>query len=80
MILAFMTRFKYQKIVTIKLENKIKAMLPAEHSPTVNYLAETDWLAFEVILPASQERELVPKLKKAGASGIIVYPLNKVIH
>ena len=38
------------------------------------------WLAFEVVLPASTERELIPKLKKAGASGIIVYPLNKVIH
>ncbi len=61
-------------------EGTIKAMLPAERSPTVNHLAETDWLAFEVVLPAAKERELVPQLKKAGATGIIVYPLNKVIH
>ena len=66
--------------VPVNLENSIKAMLTAERSPTVNYLADTGWLAFEVILPASEERDLVPKLKKAGASGIIVYPLNKVIH
>jgi len=71
--------------VPISLENEILAMLPAEHSPTVNYLHKQEkekegWLAFEVVLPASAERELIPKLKKAGASGIIVYPLNKVIH
>ena len=66
--------------VPLGLEDTIKAMLPAERSPTVNHLAETDWLAFEVVLPAAKERELVPQLKKAGATGIIVYPLNKVIH
>ncbi len=66
--------------VPAKLEDTIKAMLPAERSPTVNHLAETEWLAFEVVLPAARERELVPQLKKAGATGIIVYPLNKVIH
>jgi len=71
--------------VPTTLENKIVAMLPAEHSPTVSLLHKKEnqkeaWLAFEVILPAARERELVPKLKKAGASGIIVYPLNKVIH
>ena len=58
----------------------IKAMLPAERSPTVSNLAEGGWLAVEVILPAARERELVPQLKRAGATGIIVYPLNKVIH
>jgi len=66
--------------VPVELEDTIKAMLPAERSPTVNHLAETEWLAFEVVLPAARERELVPELKKAGATGIIVYPLNKVIH
>ena len=34
----------------------------------------------EVILPGSQERRLLPELKRAGATGIIVYPLSKVIH
>ncbi len=59
---------------------KIKRLLRAERSPTISPLAETGWYAVEVVLPAAKERELVPKLKKAGASGIIVYPLNKVIH
>jgi ATP phosphoribosyltransferase len=54
-------------------------LLPAERSPTVNNLHEEGWVAIEVILPDVEERELVPQLKKAGATGIIVYPLNKVI-
>jgi ATP phosphoribosyltransferase len=63
-----------------KIEAQVRAMLPAERSPTVTHLAEEGWLAMEVILPTARERELVPQLKRAGATGIIVYPLNKVIH
>jgi ATP phosphoribosyltransferase len=59
---------------------KIKSLLPAERSPTMSQLAEPGWYAVEVILPAAKERELVPELKRAGATGIIVYPLNKIIH
>jgi len=66
--------------VPVALEDTVKAMLPAERSPTVSALADSDWVAMEVVLPAATERELVPRLKKAGATGIIVYPLNKVIH
>jgi len=66
--------------VPMALENKIKAMLPAERSPTVSALADMSGLAMEVILPAARERELLPQLKRAGATGIIVYPLNKVVH
>jgi len=61
-------------------DKHIRPILPAEQSPTVSGLADPDWVAVEVILPAATERELVPRLKRAGASGIIVYPLNKVIH
>jgi len=61
-------------------EAQVRGILPAERSPTISPLAETGWLAVEVILPAARERELVPQLKRAGATGIIVYPLNKVIH
>jgi ATP phosphoribosyltransferase len=61
-----------------KLE-KVTGLLPAEKSPTVSDLLDSDWVAIEVILPEVQERELVPRLKRAGATGIIVYPLNKVI-
>jgi ATP phosphoribosyltransferase len=59
---------------------KVKGLLPSERSPTLSDLAEPGWCAVEVILPAAKERELVPQLKRAGATGIIVYPLNKVIH
>ncbi|MFC1765723.1 ATP phosphoribosyltransferase [Planctomycetota bacterium] len=54
--------------------------LPAEKSPTVSSLADSDYVAVEVILDDKVEREIVPALKRAGASGIITYPLNKVIH
>ncbi len=58
---------------------KVLAMLPAERSPTVSALADRSFSAVEVILEVAVERALVPQLQKAGASGIIVYPLNKVI-
>ena len=57
----------------------ILAILPSEKSPTVSSLANGDH-AIEVIIEDKVERELVPKLKRAGASGIITYPLNKIIH
>lgn len=53
--------------------------LPAEKSPTISRLSDSDWVAVEVILEDKQERELIPLLKRAGATGIITYPLNKVI-
>ena len=57
----------------------VARLLPAEKSPTISDLADPDWVAVEVILEERVERELVPQLKRAGASGIITYPLNKVI-
>jgi ATP phosphoribosyltransferase len=58
---------------------EIVSFLPAEKSPTVSQLADKAWVAVEVILEEKQERELIPRLKRAGATGIITYPLNKVI-
>ncbi len=58
---------------------EIISFLPAEKSPTVSRLADSAWVAVEVILEEKQERELIPRLKRAGATGIITYPLNKVI-
>ncbi len=57
----------------------VVGILPAEKSPTISGLADKEWVALEVILEERVERELVPKLRKAGASGIFTYPLNKVI-
>jgi len=61
-----------------KLADILK-LLPAEKSPTVNPLADQEYVAIEVIVEEKTCRELVPKLKRAGASGIFTYPLNKVI-
>ena len=54
-------------------------LLPAEKSPTISSLADEAWVALEVVLEERVERDLVPRLKQEGASGIITYPLNKVI-
>ena len=59
--------------------SEVVSFLPAEKSPTVSRLADSQWVAVEVILEDKQERELIPRLKRAGATGIITYPLNKVI-
>ncbi len=57
----------------------VVALLPAEKSPTISALADENFVAIEVVLEEKAERELIPQLKKAGASGIITYPLNKII-
>ena len=59
--------------------DQILALLPAATSPTVNELADKDWVAIEVIVDIKVERDLVPRLKRAGAVAIFSYPLNKVI-
>lgn len=58
----------------------ILKVLPAEKSPTVSGLADSEYVAIEVIIDDDVERSLVPALKRAGASGIFTYSLNKVIH
>lgn len=60
--------------------DKVLALLPAEKSPTVSSLADSEYVAIEIITEDKVERELVPELKRAGATGIITYSLNKVIH
>ncbi len=57
----------------------VLALLPSEKSPTISGLVDSDWSAVEVVLEERVERELVPALKEAGATGIITYPLMKVI-
>jgi ATP phosphoribosyltransferase len=60
--------------------DKILKLLPAEKSPTISSLADSEYTAIEIIVEEKIERELIPQLKRAGASGIFTYPLNKVIH
>jgi ATP phosphoribosyltransferase len=54
-------------------------MLPAMKNPTVAPLADDGWVALETILAETTVRDLIPKLKRAGAEGLVEYPLNKVI-
>jgi ATP phosphoribosyltransferase len=58
----------------------ILAILPALQTPTVSELSDPDWVDLDTILDESVMRDLIPKLKKAGAKGIVEYPLNKVIY
>ncbi len=53
--------------------------LPALKNPTISPLAGDEWVAAEIIVEEKAVRELIPKLVRAGASGIVEYPLNKVI-
>jgi len=61
-----------------KLESVLK-ILPALKNPTVAPLSTKGWVDVETIIDEKVVRTLIPQLKKAGASGIIEYPLNKVI-
>ena len=58
----------------------ILKLLPAEKSPTVSPLADEQYVAIEIIISEKDGRELIPALKRAGASGIFTYSLNNVIH
>ena len=57
----------------------ILAMLPALRTPTMSPLTEPGWYAVETVLDEATSRTLIPELKRAGAQGIIEFPLNKVI-
>ena len=50
-----------------------------EHAPTISPLVDDAWVALEVVLDERSERNLIPALQRAGASGFVSYPLNKVI-
>ncbi len=54
-------------------------VLPALKKPTISSLSEDDWLAVNTILDESTVRTIIPRLKKAGAQGIVEYPLNKIV-
>ena len=65
--------------VSEKTFKKVLSLLSAMHSPTVSPLSDTGWYAIDVITDEKTVRDIIPKLKSAGASGIVEYPLNKVI-
>lgn len=55
------------------------AVLPALKKPTIGHLSDEDWLAVNTILDESTVRTIIPRLKEAGAQGIVEYPLNKIV-
>jgi ATP phosphoribosyltransferase len=58
---------------------RVMSLLSAMHSPTISALSDEGWYALEVMINEKTVRDLIPKLKMAGASGLVEYPLNKVI-
>jgi ATP phosphoribosyltransferase len=65
--------------VPTKKLKEVTSILPSLHTPTVSSLSDKDWVAIEVILDEKVVRDIIPDLKRAGAQGIVEYPLNKVI-
>jgi ATP phosphoribosyltransferase len=59
---------------------KLLESLPALRNPTISSLSLEGWVAVETIIDEHVVREIIPKLKAAGAEGIIEYPLNKVVY
>jgi ATP phosphoribosyltransferase len=57
----------------------VLAVLPALNSPTISALSDGSWSAVNTILEEGVVRDVIPRLKAAGATGIVEYPLNKVV-
>ena len=60
--------------------DSVISILPALKNPTLSPLSDEGWVAVEIIIEEKAARDLIPKLRRAGATGIVEYPLNKVIY
>ena len=58
---------------------QVLQILPALQNPTISSLSDPDWVAVNTIIDEDTVRHIIPKLKAAGATGIVEFPLNKVI-
>ena len=58
---------------------QVLSVLPALKNPTISQLSDEHWLAVNTILDESTVRNIIPRLKEAGAQGIVEYPLNKIV-
>ncbi len=59
--------------------DRVLTVLPALKNPTISHLSDQEWLAVNTILDESTVRNIIPRLKEAGAQGIVEYPLNKIV-
>lgn len=57
----------------------VLGLLPALQRPTISALSDDDWAAVNTIIEEKTVRDLIPRLKGAGAQGIVEYPLNKIV-
>jgi ATP phosphoribosyltransferase len=57
----------------------VLSVLPALNSPTVSQLSDAEWVAVNTIVDERTARDVIPRLKAANATGIVEYPLNKVV-
>ena len=85
MIMMLQGALRAEKLVGLKMnvplaaKDAVLAQLPSLNSPTVSHLLDCDWLSVEIVVAENVVRDLIPKLKQAGAEGIIEYSLNKVV-
>jgi ATP phosphoribosyltransferase len=57
----------------------VLGVLPALKNPTISTLSDPDWIAVNTIVDENIVRTIIPRLKAAGAQGIVEYPLNKIV-
>lgn len=85
MALLLQGALKADKIVGLKMNvpekllDTVNAILPSLNAPTIAHLYQKDWYSVETVISEHEVRDLIPKLIKAGAEGIVEYSLNKVI-
>ena len=60
--------------------NRVLKILPALKKPTMSRLSSDGWYDVDTVIDEAVVRKLIPDLRKAGAEGIVEYPLNKVIY
>lgn len=65
--------------VPSKCLEEVVGMLPSLHAPTVNHLFDKEWMAVETVVDSREVRNLIPRLKNAGAEGILEYELRKMV-
>jgi len=58
---------------------RVLSVMPALHKPTISHLSDKGWVAVETVLHMSETKTVVPRLKRAGASGIVEFPITKII-
>jgi ATP phosphoribosyltransferase len=68
-------------MLNVRKENlpAVLAALPALKNPTISTLSDPDWIAVNTIIDEDVVRTIIPRLKAAGAQGIVEYPLNKIV-